>query len=182
MRKILFVVGLFAVFVSNSAFAKGFELKSTDVKNGGTLKIEQVYNGFGCEGKNISPELSFHNVPKDAKSLALTVYDPDALTGSGWWHWVVFNIPVDTKGLSAGASGTGMPKGAIESITDYGTTGFGGACPPAGVKPHRYIFTLWALNTEKLDLDEKASGAKVGFFLNSHKIATAKIEAKFGRK
>ena len=96
---------------------------------------------------------------------------------------MVFNIPVDTKEIPAGASGTKkMPKDAIESVTDFGSTGFGGACPPKGHGKHRYYFTLWALDAPKLDLDAKASGAKVGYFLNAHKIQKAVTKARYGRE
>ena len=118
---------------------------------------------------------------RENESFALTVYDPDAPTGSGWWHWVVFNVAATTKEIPAGASKAAMPTGAIESQTDFGAAGFGGACPPKGDEPHRYIFTLYALDVEKLDLDEKASGAMVGYFLGQHTLDKASITAIYGR-
>jgi Raf kinase inhibitor-like YbhB/YbcL family protein len=148
------------------------------------LTESQVFSGFGCTGKNISPSLNWINAPKDTKSFALTVYDPDAPTGSGWWHWVVFNIPSDIGELKADAGNPqkGLtPKGSIQSITDFGSLGFGGACPPKGDKPHRYVFTVYALDVAKLDLDEKAPPAMVGFFLNQHVIAKASLIAYYGR-
>lgn len=156
-------------------------LRSADVVDGGTLANAQVFNSFGCTGENKSPALSWDGVPEGTKSLAITVYDPDAPTGSGWWHWVAFNIPVGTTMLEAGASLTSMPEGVIESRTDYGVPGFGGACPPEGDESHRYIFTLHALNVEKLDLDVQASGAMVGYFLGAHSLGTASITATYGR-
>ena len=155
-------------------------LQSNDIRDGQTLSHAQVYNGFGCTGENISPHLSWKNLPEGTKSLALTLYDPDAPTGSGWWHWVAFNIPVDVKNIDSGASLSSMPQGTVESLTDFGSVGFGGACPPKGDKPHRYILTLFALDIEKLDLDETASGAKVGYFLNMHTIEKASITATYG--
>lgn len=156
-------------------------LTSTDITDGHTLPTAQVFNNFGCTGDNISPQLSWSGVPETAKSLALTVYDPDAPTGSGWWHWVVFNLPVSTTTLPAGASSKGLPEGTVQSLTDYGFTGFGGACPPAGDKPHRYIVTLHALDTDALPLDEKASGAMVGYYLGMHGIEKASITATYAR-
>lgn len=156
-------------------------LASTDIQDGQMLPMAQVFNSFGCTGENKSPQLSWTGVPENAKSLALTVYDPDAPTGSGWWHWVAFNIPVSVSALDTAASKSAMPEGSIESMTDFGSTGFGGACPPEGDKPHRYIFTLHALDVEKLDLDDKASGAMVGYYLNNHSIEKASITATYGR-
>jgi len=172
------------MLASTNVLAEGFYLSSTDVQ--GQIAIEQVYNSFGCSGKNISPQLSWGNAPAGTKSFAITVYDTDAPTGSGWWHWVVFNIPKSVDGLKTGASGSGsgksaMPASAVESITSYGSKGFGGACPPKGDKPHRYVFTVYALDTEKIEQDSDARPELIGFFLNSHAIAKAGIMAYYGR-
>ncbi len=175
--KLLTILTLFCFVSIAPAFAQ-MSLQSTDIKEGQKLSNAQVFNGFGCVGDNKSPQLSWEGVPEGAKSLAVTLYDPDAPTGSGWWHWVVFNIPANVKSLDSDAS---MPNGAIESRTDFGSTGFGGACPPEGNAPHNYIFTLHALDVEKLDIDENASGAMVGYFLNAHSIEKASITAKYGR-
>jgi Raf kinase inhibitor-like YbhB/YbcL family protein len=182
MKKIALLVALFGFLVIESAYAQGFTLKSDDLS--GQLTETQVFSGFGCSGKNISPSFKWIDAPKDTKSFAFTVYDPDAPTGSGWWHWVIFNIPSDINELKADAGNPQKdlaPKGSIQSVTDFGKPGFGGACPPQGDKPHRYIFTVYALNTAKLDLDEKASPAMVGFFLNQHAIAKASLIAYYGR-
>jgi Raf kinase inhibitor-like YbhB/YbcL family protein len=112
------------------------------------------------------------------------VYDPDAPTGSGWWHWVIFNIPADTTELATDAGNPQKklaPKGSVQSVTDYGMAGFGGACPPKGDKPHRYIFTVFALDVPKLDLDEKANAALVGFMLTGHAIEKASLISYYGR-
>lgn len=161
-----------------------FELSSSDVTAGGTVPDKQVFNGFGCTGGNVSPALAWKDAPADTKSFALTMYDPDAPTGSGWWHWVVFNIPATASELKSNAGvpkARLAPKGAIQSMTDFGTTGYGGPCPPQGDKPHRYIFTLFALKLDKLPLDRKASGALVGFYLNANALAKATLEATYGR-
>ncbi len=172
------------MFVAPAAKAietEKFTLTSMNIVSHKPIEIKQVFNGFGCKGNNLSPELSWSKPPFGTKSLAITMYDPDAPTGSGWWHWVAFNIPTDTPRLVEGASGTSMPEGTIESITDFGSKGYGGPCPPEGNGTHRYIITLWALDVDKLDLDAQASGAKVGFFLNQHKMAKATLTGNYKR-
>ena len=165
--------------------ADPFTLQSAEIKPNSTIAAAQVYKGFGCDGDNVSPSLSWKNAPAGAKSFAVTVYDPDAPTGSGWWHWVIFNIPPNMTSLSLGignpASGQ-TPKGAVQSRTDFGKPGYGGPCPPKGDKPHRYIFTIYALKVAKIDADENASGALVGFMLNANKLGEASFTATYGRK
>jgi len=182
MRNVL-LAGL--VLAAASAHAAGFTLSSPTVKPGSTLTSAQVFNGFGCSGKNTSPALTWSGAPAGTKSFALTVYDPDAPTGSGWWHWVVYNIPASATELPEGAGGTdgkGLPAGAAQGRTDFGSAGFGGACPPKGDKPHRYIFTVHALKTDKIEVPADASAALVGFMLNANRLAKASFEARYGRK
>lgn len=167
-----------------SAQAEGFTFSSPAVRPNSVLSSDQVFNGFGCTGKNISPALTWSGAPKGTKSFAVTVYDPDAPTGSGWWHWLVYNIPADVSALAEGAgdaAGAGMPKGAAQGRTDFGTVGFGGACPPAGDKPHRYIFTLHALKVEKIDVPTDASAALTGFMINANRIGKTSFTARYGR-
>jgi Raf kinase inhibitor-like YbhB/YbcL family protein len=167
------------------AAAFGFTLESAEVKPSGTIAEAQVYKGFGCTGGNVSPALTWKSAPAGVKSFAVTVYDPDAPTGSGWWHWVVFNIPPGTTSLPAGAgdaSAGKLPAGAVQSRTDFGKPGYGGPCPPQGDKPHRYIFTVFALKTDKLDADENAPGSLVGFLINANQIGMAPFTGKYGRK
>lgn len=165
--------------LTTSVQAEGFYLNSADIQ--GQIANDQVFNSFGCTGKNISPHLSWNNAPAGTKSFAITVYDPDAPTGSGWWHWVVFNIDKSVDTIKTGASNKSMPTAAIESSTSYGSKGFGGACPPKADKPHRYIFTVHALDTEKIEQNADALPELIGFFLNSHVIAKASIMAYYGR-
>ena len=173
------------LMVPSLALAAGFTLESPDVGPQQPVAHKHVFKGFGCDGGNVSPALSWKNAPKEAKSFAVTVYDPDAPTGSGWWHWVVFNLPPDTVALAQGvgdpAAGT-LPKGAVQSRTDFAKTGWGGPCPPQGDKPHRYIFTVYALKTDKIDLDENAPAAMVGFMLNGNSIGKASFTARYGRQ
>jgi Raf kinase inhibitor-like YbhB/YbcL family protein len=180
MRNLLL---LSAIVLSLSSGAQAtFTLTSADV--GGQATMRQVFNGFGCTGENMSPQLSWANAPEGTKSFAITVYDPDAPTGSGWWHWLAFDIPATTKGLPAGA-GTpgkpGMPEGAIQSRTDFGATGYGGPCPPPGHGLHEYMVTVYALKTDKLGLDANATPAVVGYTINSQMLAKASIVFYYGR-
>lgn len=176
----LMVLAALALSAPASAAGK-FTLTSPDIK-GGKLGEEQVFNGFGCSGGNVSPALVWRDAPKDAKSFVLTVYDPDAPTGSGWWHWVVYDIPAGTTELpkGAGSGGGQLPAGAKQGRTDYGAPGFGGACPPPG-KPHRYVFTVYALKVDKLEVPEDASPALIGFNTRANALASATFTATYGR-
>ncbi|MCL6702846.1 YbhB/YbcL family Raf kinase inhibitor-like protein [Pseudomonas sp. T1.Ur] len=165
--------------ISLASNADDFSLASRNIVDGRSLTEREVFNGFGCKGKNISPELSWSNAPAGTKSFAVTVYDPDAPTGSGWWHWTVVNIPLSIKSLPSGVAH--LPAGAIQGRTDYGQSKYGGVCPPPGDKPHHYQFTVWALKVEKLSLDAQASGALVGYMLNANVLAKATITSTYGR-
>jgi Raf kinase inhibitor-like YbhB/YbcL family protein len=162
-----------------------FKLTSRDIKANGTIQMEQVFNSFGCSGKNISPDLAWTGAPKGTKSFALLVHDPDAPTGgAGWWHWLVTNIPAAATGLAkdAGrADGLNLPAGAVQTNTDFGELGWGGPCPPAGDKPHRYVFTVYALKTENLDVSG-GTPSLAGYMVNANAIGKATLIGKFGRK
>ena len=179
MKKIL----LFMLLAASPCFAAEFSVQSTSWQDGQTMKDVYVFNSFGCTGNNISPQMSWNGAPQGTKSFAVTVYDPDAPTGSGWWHWTVFNIPADVAELKEGSSidPAKLPAGAIQGRTDFGKPGYGGACPPPGDKPHRYILTVYALKTDKIDLHEDASGALVGYYLNQNALAKASLTVKYGR-
>jgi Raf kinase inhibitor-like YbhB/YbcL family protein len=158
-------------------------LTSPQISQGKTISTEQVFNGFGCSGKNISPALSWSGAPAGTKSFALMVHDPDAPTGSGFWHWVVYDIPADTKSLPANAGDASkklMPAGAVQARTDFGTPGYGGPCPPPG-KPHHYHFRLYALKVSKLAVPADASAALIGFNVNANKLAEADLVGLYGR-
>jgi Raf kinase inhibitor-like YbhB/YbcL family protein len=169
--------------LSTTLHAQDLSLSSKSFKDGERLSKQQEYAGFGCTGADLSPELSWQGAPKDTKSFAVTVYDPDAPTGSGWWHWTIFNIPVNVTALKEGISSQAkeLPQGAVQGRTDYGSSRFGGACPPQGDKPHHYIFTVFALDVAKIDLDKDASGALVGYFLNKHALRKASLIATYSR-
>lgn len=156
-------------------------LTSPDFADGATLPDAQVFNGFGCSGPNLSPALQWTGAPEGTKSFVLTAFDPDAPTGSGWWHWTVANIPAEVAGLPAGVTAATLPAGAVEGRTDFGTPGFGGACPPEGAAAHRYVFTLYAIPEAALPLDANASGALVGFYANAMALDQATLTATYGR-
>ncbi len=181
MQRNLFIGAILASTVPTFAFAQDFQLSSPSVREGEKLTSAQVFNGFGCEGGNLSPELSWSNPPEGTRSFAITAYDPDAPTGSGWWHWNVVNIPTGVSKVEAGASGAAsLPSGALELRNDYGGVGFGGACPPPG-EAHRYVFTIYALGIDKLDLPEGASNALAGFMMRTNAIDQAVITAVYTR-
>ncbi len=171
------------MLLGGGAFAAGaFKLESSLVMPGGTLANDQVFNSFGCSGKNVSPPLQWSGAPEGTKSFVLTMYDPDAPTGSGWWHWIVYNVPASVTELPLGAGDGGrLPAGAVQARTDFGTAGYGGPCPPPGDRPHHYVFTVYALKTEKLDVPANASDALVAFSINANKLASASITASYGR-
>lgn len=173
--KTLVILFISSLFLSWNAFTdKTFTLKSNDI--GGQATQAQFFKGMGCTGENISPELHWENAPEGTKAFAVTMYDKDAPTGSGFWHWVVFNIPAGTNELksNAGDVSKGLaPKESIQSMTDFGMQGYGGPCPPPG-SPHQYLITVYALKAP-LELDKNASPAMVGFYLNSSMLAKASI-------
>ncbi|RQO59697.1 YbhB/YbcL family Raf kinase inhibitor-like protein [Paucibacter sp. KBW04] len=179
---IILASALFAA--STLAHAAGFQLSSPDIKPGQLMDAKFEFNGFGCSGENKSPALEWRGAPAGTKSFAVTVYDPDAPTGSGWWHWSVINVPADVNALApdAGAvGGANLPKGASHVRIDYGVAGWGGTCPPQGDKPHRYVFTVYALKTDKLELPADATAALAGFMINANSLGKASFTAKYGR-
>lgn len=161
----------------------GFTLTSTDISPDRKIDARHVFNGFGCTGENVSPALTWSDPPPGTQSFALMVHDPDAPTGSGWWHWVVYNIPADARSLPAGAGtpdGKLLPEGTVQGRTDFGVAGYGGPCPPPG-RVHRYFFRLHALKVPKLELPADATAALVGFNVNANTIAVAGLMATYSR-
>lgn len=161
-----------------------FKLHSADIKPGSMIARKFEANVFGCSGENKSPELKWSGAPKGTKSFAVTVHDPDAPTGSGWWHWSVIDIPANVTELkpdAGNASNANLPAGAKQVRIDYGVAAWGGLCPPPGDKPHRYVFTVYALKTDKLDIPADATAALAGFMIHANMIGQASFTARYGR-
>ncbi len=155
-----------------------FKLTSNELIDQGVLPNEQVYKGYGCNGGNVSPQLKWINIPKNAKSFALICHDPDAPKENGWYHWLVVNIPISKTSIKQGEK----IKNALETRTDFETAGYGGACPPKGHGVHHYNFTIYALDVEKLDVSENTKPKDVESLVMSHAIAKSTITGLFERK
>ncbi len=184
MHHTLKLLSVLSLSVSTSLFAGSLRLSSEDIVQGQFMPKAQEFNGFGCSGGDLSPHLKWSDAPKGTKSFAITAYDPDAPTGSGWWHWQVVNIPATVTEIPTGAGATTSniaPKGSMQIQNDFGSYGFGGACPPEGHGVHHYRFTIHALSVEKLELPESASGALAGYMINAHTIESSTIESLYKR-
>ena len=161
-----------------------FTLSSPDIAAGASIDPSFEFDGFGCSGKNQSPVLRWSGAPVGAKSFAVHVYDPDAPTGSGFWHWYVIDLPAGVTELAANAGaqgGANLPQGARQIRNDYGSYAWGGCCPPPGDKPHRYIFTVHALSVDRIDVPDDAPAALTGFMVNANTLAKASFTATYGR-
>jgi Raf kinase inhibitor-like YbhB/YbcL family protein len=181
IMKFILILG-YTLLLASYAHSQTFTLRSKDI--GGQATQKQVFNGFGCSGENISPELFWENAPEGTKSFAMTMYDRDAPTGSGFWHWVVFDIPANVNELKSGAGDLSKalaPAGSVQSLTDFGQAGYGGPCPPAGHGFHQYLITVYALKSEKLGIDKSATPANVGFNLFSNTIEKASMVMYYKR-
>ena len=179
MKKIIVALFVISAFFTH---AQTFTLESKEI--GGQSTKKQEFNGFGCTGENVSPQLSWKNAPKGTKSFAITMYDPDAPTGSGFWHWVVFDIPYSVNELVSNTGNLSLnltPKGAILSKTSYGVQGYGGPCPPEKHGIHTYIITIHALKTDTLGLDENTNAEIVGYYLWQNTIEKASIVMYYQR-
>jgi Raf kinase inhibitor-like YbhB/YbcL family protein len=164
-----------------------FTVRSNSFKDGDYLAQEHILSadyGFGCEGGNKSPHLAWSGAPAGTKSYAVTCFDPDAPTGSGFWHWLVINIPANVTELPLDAghrSSSKLPNGALATRTDFGAPGYGGPCPPAGDHPHRYLFTVFAAGSETLQATADTSAAVIGFQLHFNTLAKAAIMGLYKR-
>ena len=155
-----------------------FRVTSSDMADGQPLSLPQVSGVFGAGGEDVSPQLSWSDFPAETKSFAVTCFDPDAPTGSGFWHWAVADIPADVTDLPTGAGSpdsAGLPSAAITLRGDAGAARYIGAAPPPGHGPHRYVFTVHAVDVDTLGIDADASPALLGFNLFSHTLARAVI-------
>lgn len=172
--------GLIALFFMSAAWP--FELSSRDVSQGKRLSLAQVYRGYGCNGGNLSPALNWQHAPAGTRSFALTVFDPDAPTGKGWWHWLVYDISVSVNFMPAGAGvNTTVPAGAKQGRNDFGEHAYGGACPPVGNGTHRYVFTVYALKVDRLDVGTDASPEQIDAAVRGNSLGSAQITAVYSR-
>jgi Raf kinase inhibitor-like YbhB/YbcL family protein len=168
-----------------AAESSAFQASSPDITSGKPIAAKFIYQGFGCSGQNVSPAVMWRYAPAGTRSFALLVHDPDAPTGgAGFWHWVVVDIPAGTAFIAQGAGsvdGKRLPAGARQLPTDFGTSGWGGPCPPVGDQPHRYNFTVYALKVERLELPTNATASLAGFMVNSNALGKASFTGLFGR-
>lgn len=147
------------------------KIESSDFREGGPIGLAQAFQGFGCTGSNRSPALRWSGAPAETKSFALTVHDPDAPTGVGFFHWVVVDLPAGTMSLPTGAT---LPAPARSLHTDFGAPGWGGPCPPPGAM-HRYVFSVYALDVPKVEVPDGATGALVRFAIAPHVLAYGRL-------
>lgn len=176
MKRIVVAAAL--SLLATAANAADFRLSSSDVEPNKQMADEYLQNGSGCTGGDQSPTLFWSGAPQGTKSFAVTMYDPDAPTGSGWWHWSVLNIPATTTQLERNAGqrdGTRLPRGATQGRTDFAMPGYGGACPPAGDETHHYHFKVWALSVDLLKVNGEMSAAQIGYMVRSNSIASAEL-------
>ena len=186
MKRSLYLFGFVSFFAAQaSGGAAAFELKSPDIAAGYRIEDAFIYSSFGCTGQNLSPALEWTDPPAGTKSFAVLLHDPDAPTGgAGFWHWLAIDIPAAVRSLPRGAGapdGSKLPAGARQLETDFGEVGYGGPCPPQGHGVHRYVFTVYALPVEKLDVKSTDRTAIVGFTISQSALAKASITATYSR-
>ncbi|BCJ65626.1 YbhB/YbcL family Raf kinase inhibitor-like protein [Polymorphospora rubra] len=161
-----------------------FTLTSEDVRDGEPMDVEFAHSSVG--GSNLSPQLAWSDFPAETRGFVVTCFDPDAPTGSGFWHWVLVNVPASVTQLPRGAGSEAtagdVAGGAFSVRTDYGTNGYGGAAPPAGDRPHRYVFAVHALDVDRLGVSPESTPAVVGFNLAFHTLARATIRPTYAVK
>lgn len=178
-QRTIFCAAALTLMLPGLAAAGGFTIDSKNFADG-TFQPAQYADVFGCSGGNVSPEIRWSGAPPETKSFMVTVYDKDAPTGSGWWHWVVIDIPPSTDRLDEGAAAGKLPKGAQTLKGDAGAATFLGACPPEGTK-HDYIVTVKALGIDRLPIPGDATPALAGFVSNMNVLATATLTATAAR-
>ena len=165
------------------ARAQTLQLSSPDIAPGGPIAAPQVYDGHGCGGGNLSPALAWRGVPAGTRSLAVTIFDPDARAGHGWWHWGVFDLPPDLAGLPEGTGNPRrglLPRGAEQARNDFGENAYDGPCPPPG-PPHHYIITLYALDVARLAATPAIPAGRVAKTLATRTLARATLTGLYGR-
>lgn len=168
------------MLASSASFAQGKFQLTSNLKPGQSIPADYYANAFGCTAKSVSPELEWKNAPEGTKSFAITFYDKDAPTGSGFWHYVLFDVPASINKIELNALSEGkIPEGAVESNTDAGKPGFFGPCPPVGRK-HTYVYTVHALKVEKLGIPASSTAAFVGFNIWGNSLGKASFTVTAG--
>ena len=179
------IAAVLAVLLASAPVrAADFVLTSPDVAEQRTIAETFVYALGGCGGGNLSPALQWRGAPAGTKSFAVTLFDPDAPTGSGWWHWVLYNLPASADRLSRGAGDPArqlLPLGAVQGRTDFGAAGYGGPCPPKGARAHHFVFTVTALDIDTLPVRPGATAAAISLAVHEHRLGDAKLTGIYGR-
>ena len=173
------------IMTLGTAYAGEFVLMSPDVGPDKPLAQEFVYDKFGCTGGNLSPALSWSDAPAGTKSYAVALFDPDAIRGRGFWHWLVVNLPASTTSLARNAGkvdGSNLPIGAIQIKNGFRANGYSGSCPPPGEPPHGYTYTVYALRTEKVEVPADADSPTVLNLIKEKSLGSATLVYRFGRE
>ena len=182
---IMLLAALSAAAIAADKPAARFELHSPDAQLKVGMPMVYVANEFGCTGGNTSPPLAWRNAPAGTRSFVVTLFDRDERsTPSGWWHWVLYDIPANVDHLAAGAgaeNGKTLPPGALHGRTDLGNAAYHGPCPDKGDPPHRYVFTIYALGIDKLPVSAGSSGAMVTSTTRDSLLGKAVFVAHFAR-
>ncbi|HEY1728994.1 MAG TPA: YbhB/YbcL family Raf kinase inhibitor-like protein [Candidatus Baltobacteraceae bacterium] len=157
--------------------ADKLNITSSSFGNNQTIPKKYGFNGWDVGGENISPNLKWSGAPSGTKSFVVTIWDPDAPTTVGYWHWLVFNIPANVTELEEGK----VPAGAVQGYTDYGMSAYGGPAPPPGDSPHHYRHRVFALDVDKLPLEKGTTGATLMFMMRGHILAEGELVGLFSR-
>lgn len=179
------ILAALAGLAVNSAHAANFILTSTDIGADKPLAQEFVFSGFGCSGGNQSPALAWSGAPAGTRSYAVALFDPDAMQGRGFWHWLMVNIPAGTTALARDAGkndGSKLPAGALQIKNGFRALGYSGSCPPPADEPHGYVMTVYALKVALLDVPSDATSPAVLTLIEAQTLAKASITYHFGRK
>ncbi len=169
----------------SAAVAADFKLTSADIGPGKPLAQDFVFSGFGCSGGNQSPALSWSGAPAGTKSFAVALFDPDAMQGRGFWHWLMVNIPANTTALARDAGkndGSKMPAGAVQIKNGFRALGYSGSCPPPADEPHGYVMTVYALKLAVLDVPADVTAANMLSTIEANSLGKATLTYHFGRK
>jgi len=180
-----FTAMLMACMMATVSHAADFQLTSTDIGPDKPLAADFVFSGFGCTGGNQSPALSWNGAPAGTKSYAVALFDPDAMQGRGFWHWLMVDIPASTTSLKRDAGkndGSKMPSGAAQIKNGFKATGYSGSCPPPGDEPHAYVMTVYALKVNSLDVHADATFGLVLAAIEANSLGKASLTYHFGRK